>query len=366
MYFSRAFPSIPDAGECGASLGRGFRSTVSRSVLRDGAADTEERLQKTLPASLLRHYRYPVLETGTLMTALELVKLLPLMEQTTGRREIAIGLIDGPVAKDHPDFERQNIRELPGRERGACAQLGSAACRHGTFVAGMLVAKRGSAAPAICPGCSLLVRPIFPETVPGNGKIPSATPQELSTAILDAIGASARILNLSAALVQPSSKGERDLRAALDYAAQRGVIIVVAAGNQGVVGSSIVTRHPWAIPVAGCDPQGRPTSQSNLGTSIGRRGLLAPSEEITSLGSEGEPVTLGGTSAAAPFVTGTIALLWSMFPRASAAELLLAVRSARPPNRAAIVPPMLDASAAYQFMLAKGYAVEKGTKPIKP
>ena len=58
------------------------------------------------------------------MTALELVKLPPLMEQTTGRREIAIGLIDGPVAKDHPDFERQNIRELPGRERGACAQLG--------------------------------------------------------------------------------------------------------------------------------------------------------------------------------------------------------------------------------------------------
>jgi subtilisin family serine protease len=138
------------------------------------------------------------------------------------------------VAKDHPDFGRQNIRELPGRERGACAQLGSAACRHGTFVAGMLVAKRGSAAPAICPGCSLLVRPIFPETVPGNGKIPSTTPQELSTAILDAIGASARILNLSAALVQPSSKGERDLQAALDYAAQRGVIIVAAAGNQGV------------------------------------------------------------------------------------------------------------------------------------
>src|SRR5215813_3025094 len=137
-----------------------------------------------------------------LMTALELVKLSPLMEQTTGRPEVAIGLIDGPVAKDHPDFERQNIRELPGRQGGACAQSGSAACRHGTFVAGMLLAKRGSAAPAICPGCSLLVRSIFPEAVSENGNLPSATPQELATAIFDAIRASARVLNLSAALVR--------------------------------------------------------------------------------------------------------------------------------------------------------------------
>jgi hypothetical protein len=29
---------------------------------------------------------------------LKLVKFLPLMEQTTGRSEVAIGLIDGPVA----------------------------------------------------------------------------------------------------------------------------------------------------------------------------------------------------------------------------------------------------------------------------
>jgi subtilisin family serine protease len=298
------------------------------------------------------------------MTSLELVKLPPLMARTAGRSEVAIGLIDGPVAKGHPDFESQNIRELPGGGGVACARSGSAACRHGTFVAGMLLAKRGSAAPAICPGCSLLVRSIFPETVSGNGNLPSATPQELATAILDAIGASARILNLSAALVQPSLKGERDLQAAFDYAAQRGVIIVAAAGNQGIVGSSVVTRHPWAISVAGCDAQGRPTNQSNLGSSIGRRGLLAPAEGVTSLGSEGEPVTLGGTSAAAPFVTGAIALLWSLFPLAPAADLVLAARSARSPNRATIAPPLLDAWAAYGFMVARGYAVENGQNQL--
>jgi subtilisin family serine protease len=351
------------------------------------------------------------------MTALELVKLPPLMERTSGRPEVTIGLIDAPVAKGHPDLEGQNVRELPGASGVGCSQVSSAACRHGTFVAGMLLAKRDSGtkrdrpfrfdlypgeivgligpngagkttlinlitgtavptrgtihfegmrltAPAICPGCRLAVRPIFPETVPGNGHLPSATPQELAAAILEATAAGARVLNLSAAVVQPSPKGERDLQAALDYAARRGVVLIAAAGNQGVVGSSVLARHPWVIPVAGCDLQGRLTDQSNLGGSIGKRGLLAPAEGITSLGSEGEPVTFGGTSAAAPFVTGTVALLWSEFPAAPAAELLLALGSARRGRPVAIVPPLLDAWAAYQALLGRAQAVSSRQKEV--
>jgi subtilisin family serine protease len=297
------------------------------------------------------------------MTALELVKLPPLMERTSGRPEVTIGLIDGPVAKGHPDLEGQNVRELPGASGVGCSQVSSAACRHGIFVAGMLLARRDSAAPAICPGCRLAVRPIFPETVPGNGHLPSATPQQLAAAILEATAAGARVLNLSAAVVQPSPKGERDLQAALDYAARRGVVLIAAAGNQGVVGSSVLTRHPWVIPVAGCDLQGRLTDQSNLGGSIGKRGLLAPAEGITSLGSEGEPVTFGGTSAAAPFVTGTVALLWSEFPAAPAAELLLALGSARRGCPVAIVPPLL-AWAAYQALLGRAQAVSSRQKEV--
>ena len=49
---------------------------------------------------------------------------------------------------------------------------------------------------------------------------------------------------------------------------------------------------------------------------------------MTSLGSEGRPLTLGGTSVATPFVTGAIALLWSEFPAASAAQIKLAIAKA--------------------------------------
>src|SRR5215216_2563342 len=107
------------------------------------------------------------------MRVLDLVKLTELMELTSGRPEIVVGLIDGPVAIDHPELVRQKIRETPGQSSGACSQASSSACMHGTFVAGILSAKRDSVAPAICPDCSLLVRPIFKETSSENGQIRS-------------------------------------------------------------------------------------------------------------------------------------------------------------------------------------------------
>src|SRR5215472_11205693 len=259
------------------------------------------------------------------MGPLDLVQLTALMDRTSGRPEISIGLIDGPVVLNQPDLVSTNISEVPGKLRGTCSRADSVACSHGTFVAGILSARRGSVAPAICPGCTLLLRPIFAETASGDGLMPSATPEQLAEAIVDCVDSGARLLNLSAALVEPSSQGERRLHEALDYAASRGAITVAAAGNQGTVGSSAITRHPAVIPVAACDLQGRPLAESNLGSSIGRLGLSAPGEGVTSLGTNGKPQTFGGTSAAAPFVTGAIALLWSEFASADATEIKLAV-----------------------------------------
>ena len=289
------------------------------------------------------------------MTPLEIVQLPLLMERTQGSPDVMVGLVDGPVAMTHPDLAGARIREVPGELAGTCARANSAACQHGTFVAGVLTAKRNSPAPAICPGCTLLVRPIFTEAASRNGEMPSATPEALAGAIIDCIKAGACVLNLSVALAHPSSAGERDLEEALDLAARRSVLVVAAAGNQGTLGSSVITRHPWVIPVAACDQQGRPLSSSNLGRSIGRRGLTTPGDAITSLSAEGGPLTLGGTSVAAPFVTGAIALLWSEFPGATAALVKFAVTRAATPRRRCVVPPLLDAWAAHHA-LATGHS----------
>ncbi len=314
------------------------------------------------------------------MNYLDLIRLTALMDITSGKPDILVGLIDGPVALGHSGLASSGIREVPGKLAGACSQASSTACLHGTFVAGILCGKRGSVAPAICPDCTLLVRPIFaentlgnrqtlsgpfskpavhPERVEGYGwpaqdkpveSMPSATPDELAAAIIETIDAGARVINLSAAITHPSSTGERELEEALNYASKRGVLIVAAAGNQGAVGSTVITRHPWVIPVVACDLQGRPIGYSNLGSSIGRRGLSAPGDNVTSLGADGKPVTFSGTSVAAPFVTGAIALLWSEFPKATGADMKVLVTRSNGQRRNTVVPPLLNAWGAYQVM----------------
>jgi len=259
------------------------------------------------------------------MNPLDLVNLPGLMGRTYGSPEIKIGLIDGPVVTKHTDLSGADFVEIVANNGARCTKANSIACIHGTFIAGILSANRNSPAPAICPNCIVIVRPIFNEMTSGSVQMPSATSQELAMAITDCINAGVRIINLSLAVIQPWSKGEQALEEALNHAMKSGVIIVAAAGNQGVIGSSVITRHPWIIPVVACDLQGMPTSESNLGSSIGRRGLSAPGDNIVSLGVEGNPITLSGTSVAVPFLTGAIALLWSEFISATATQIKYAI-----------------------------------------
>jgi hypothetical protein len=168
----------------------------------------------------------------------------------------------------------------------------------------------------------------------------------------DDVEIGARVINLSVALVQQSGSGDMELGRALDHTARKGVVVVAAAGNEGTLSSSLITRHPWVIPVVAYDLRGHLMPVSNLGGSIGRRGVGAAGEGVTSLRAAGGSLTLGGTSVATPFVTGAVALLWSCFPDASAAEIKLALSGALL-GRHAIAPPLLDAESAYEALASR-------------
>jgi subtilisin family serine protease len=173
------------------------------------------------------------------------------MEVTTGSSEVGIGLIDGPVDTSHPDLAAQAVTNIGPNQVDSCRHMNSAACRHGSYVAGILAARRGSEAPAICPDCGLLVRPIFLEPMTNLDDL-RADPAELALALADCADAGVRVVNVSAGLAQPSMKDERALTDALDHAARRDVIVVVAAGNQGTLGRPASTApstiSPCAIP----------------------------------------------------------------------------------------------------------------------
>ena len=281
---------------------------------------------------------------------LGIVGLSALMDVTSGNADIVVGLIDGPVAVDHPDLADATIRAAPGSV-GACTRA-QPSCVHGTFVAGILAARRGTEAPAICPGCTVVVRPIFIEAAPGSPAMPTATAGDLALAMRECIDSGARLLNVSATLTHSDHGDERRLTEALDLASRRGVLVVVAAGNHGVMGSSALTRHRWVVPVVGYSRLRRPLPGSNLGRSIGRNGVGAPGENVVSLTPGGGTVSHSGTSAAAPFVTGAAALVWSEFPGASGASVRLALTRPVSPQPRLPTPPLMNAWAAYRTMIS--------------
>jgi subtilisin family serine protease len=259
------------------------------------------------------------------------------MEHTSGRPEIVVGILDGPIARGVLD-----------RTFGGAAVDGSG-IGHGTFVAAMLAAERSSAAPAICPGCTIFHREIFAS---GQRGTPIASPQDVAEAIVECVDAGAAVVNLSSALMSCTQRDRRSLQASLDHAMRRGVIVVAAAGNQGRVGGSVITAHPWVISVAGFGNDGRPLDLTNLGAATGKHGLGAPAEKITSLAPDGSTVDATGTSFAVPFVTGTSALLFSAVPRTTGPAVRAALTQS-PRRRRSVVPPLLDAWSAYLWMREK-------------
>lgn len=277
------------------------------------------------------------------LSALDLVRLTPLMERSSGMENVIIALIDGPVVATHPALSNARIRDLGAR---GCSFAGSVACQHGTFVAGILAARRNSGAASIAPDCALLVRPIFAETV--ADELVSAHPEELADAISECVDAGAHVVNLSVALLHSSAAGEARIKESLRHAVHRGVLVVTASGNQASVGSTAITRYPWVIPVVACDSAGRPLGMANLGRSIGNNGLCAPGRSITSLGTDGKLATFTGSSAAVPFVTGTIALLRSLFPNIAADTIKRALLGT--PRGRTLVPPVLNAWKAFEIL----------------
>jgi len=278
-----------------------------------------------------------------------LVGLTPLMRHTLGRPDVIVGLLDGPVAIGQSRLTERIIRR-PSDGGADCSREAGSACQHGTFMASILAAERSTLTPGICPGCTLLVRPIFSDRTSQDGSfLPQATPEGLAAGLLECVDAGVHVVNLSAAIVGRSDNDHRGIKQALDEAMKRGTLVVAAAGNQGSIGSSVITGHPWVIPVVAYARNGRPLGPSNLGASIGRRGLGAPGESIAGLSPSGEELVWSGTSVATPFVTGAIALLRSEFPSVPADMVRFAVtRSAT--SRRSIVPPLLDARAAWAWL----------------
>jgi hypothetical protein len=168
---------VDDALPCLVPAGPAPRFTLGRRG--DAAEPTGSNLTRrpdegiTMMSRLGATAASQVVRPSRLRARLDLVGLTPLMEVTKGRSEVAIGLIDGPVATNHPDLAPRAVQDIGPSRAVPCSHVNSVACAHGTYVAGILIGPadrklRRSAPTAFCPSVlsSSKRRPVLTILVP--------------------------------------------------------------------------------------------------------------------------------------------------------------------------------------------------------
>lgn len=102
-----------------------------------------------------------------------------------------------------------------------------------------------------------------------------------------------------------------DLTTAIKYARDRGVIVVVAAGNSGSAGVSIPGCISYSTTVGAVDSKNNIASFSGRGNAVD---ITAPGVSIYSAWLGTGYYTASGTSMATPMVSGTVALIKKAHP----------------------------------------------------
>lgn len=173
---------------------------------------------------------------------------------------------------------------------------GSAIDGHGTAMAS-LIAGSGENAEGVAPYARLLdIR-----VAGANGYSDTAT---LSTAIMKAADMGAQVINISLGAFGRSPM----LESAVNYALGKNILIVAAAGNEGMNQLASPASIPGVIGVGAVDASGKQAYFSNSGNNLA---FLAPGVGIVSGYSDGRIVIGSGTSQSAAITSGIIAKLIS-------------------------------------------------------
>jgi subtilisin family serine protease len=154
------------------------------------------------------------------------------------------------------------------------------------------------------------------------------TDSQIAEGIIWAVDNGAKVINLS--LTRNSVSWPKSWDEAFLYAFENDVVIVAAVGNlaDGTEQVSAPASIPGVIAVAGVDRELNPSALSSVkGFTIG---VTAPSEDLVAAYPGGEYRLWSGTSAAAPIVSGLVAMIRSMYPEMNAVNVVnRVIQSAR-------------------------------------
>jgi thermitase len=214
----------------------------------------------------------------------------------TANPDIIIGVIDSGISP-HPELAG---RILPGINIPNGTAVGTDVCNHGTHVAGIIAATRdnGIGIAGVCSEAKLLPVVIVNPC--------SGLESWVADGITWAVDNGADILNMSLQY----SVGSDYLRAAVQYAAVRGIPMVCATGNANAA-VAFPARWPETVAVASVTAANVRAFTSNYGPEVD---IAAPGDQIYSLNSSGGYTFKSGTSMATPHITGIMALMRQVNP----------------------------------------------------
>ncbi|MCS7273523.1 MAG: S8 family serine peptidase [Fimbriimonadales bacterium] len=245
------------------------------------------------------------------------------------QRTVYIAIIDTGVDVNHPDLVNKLRRHSNGAVYGYntlnnstnvqddnghgthCAGIAAAEIHNGTGIAGVAAWN-----PAVSNAHAFVqIMPV--KVLNANG---SGTLDAIARGITWAADNGAHILSLSLG----AGSGAQQLQDAVNYAWNRGCLIVAAAGNSGSSAPMYPAYYTNCIAVAATDSTDTLASFSQYGSWVD---IAAPGVDILSTYPSNRYVRLSGTSMACPHVAGAAAVLWSHNPSLSNSQLRAALET---------------------------------------
>jgi subtilisin family serine protease len=218
---------------------------------------------------------------------------------------VLVAILDTGIAFDHPAFAghlalpgiEDDVSISPGAERAEHVDSDhdgvlDGALGHGTHVAGIVL--------AVAPMARLL-----PVRVLDSDGIGCSF--DVANGIVKAVDRGAQIINMSLGMSSVSCA----VQSAIHYARDHGAVVVAPTGNDQMGRIQFPASMQEVIAVAGLDENDQHAPFTNYGPGTD---LAAPSVGILSTYFGGSYARWSGTSMAAPFVSGTAALLRGLMP----------------------------------------------------
>jgi subtilisin family serine protease len=207
---------------------------------------------------------------------------------------VRVALLDSGIDESHPDLAAaiDEARDFTQSRRGPADRNG-----HGTHVAGIVAARQNNRGViGVAPQSRLLIAKVLGDDGIGNSAAVAA-------GVDWACDHGASIISMSLGSPQPDVQ----LRQAIERAAAKGVFVIAAAGNSGRPNSvNYPARWRETVAVAAVDRNGQLSRFSSRGPQVD---IAAPGQDVLSTFRNGGYAKLSGTSMAAPFVAGVVALL---------------------------------------------------------